>query len=254
MNVRFDILVLSALLAGLPFLLPKSAAGAGESRCQDFRVSKGDGQGLLRYCDDGVNQKVFLSGDLDSKRDQRSVIAVRKLMQRRNVGTFKVVTQNAGGGEVPWHQSLMMGVEDSCIGNCLIQTQVYGKCDSACNQLHLTCVRGASTRIMAGGKMLEHATTGSKKEGCRLCDPRVRGPCNICGAKESVAEYRDRCDRLLTGRGLDIDPRRQQMVFRYVQDLASLGYFNTTLLQPVSPPWAQVESQSNVRNAIEGQR
>jgi hypothetical protein len=37
----------------------------------------------------------------------------------------------------------MMAVEDACIDDCRIITEIEGRCESACNQLHTTCVRHA---------------------------------------------------------------------------------------------------------------
>ena len=52
-----------------------------------------------------------------------------------------------------------MAVEDACIKDCRIITEIKGRCESACNQLHITCVRNARTILHNAAKTCEHATT-----------------------------------------------------------------------------------------------
>src|SRR5688500_16705398 len=104
------------------FLLPLCLLGHtaqrpatfAESQCRSVQVSKGDvGEGQLRYCDNGTDQEVYLSGELYLRRTDRNMktaadfLALREILRefkKRDQGTFRVVTKNAGGGEIDWHQ------------------------------------------------------------------------------------------------------------------------------------------------------
>ncbi len=235
--------------------------------CSDFEVSKGsdNGEGILRYCDNGKDQLVYHSGELDigdtdktRYRDLRAINKVRLLMQKRSQGTFEIVTNMSGGGDVSWHQRLIMGVEDACVDRCVISTKVMGKCESACNQLHLTCAYGAKTFVDRGGQMLEHATTGDNNDqGCYRCDIRLpKEKCNLCSREEAVTEYKDRCDRLLKGRHVKIDLRRKALVSSYAEDLADRGVFDSVEFSNVLPPWAKMlnEPQTATQQSGTGTR
>src|SRR5688500_9272956 len=140
-----------------------------ENQCQSVQISKGDiGDGLLGYCDNGTDQEIYLSGELfirPTDRNQKlaaDYLAVKKILRefkKRDKGTFRVVTNNAGGGEIDWHQELIMAVEDSCIRDCRIITEIKGRCESACNQLHITCISHARTILHQAARTCEHAPT-----------------------------------------------------------------------------------------------
>ena len=62
------------------FLLPlcllghaaQQAAKFAENQCRSVRVSKGDiGEGQLKYCDNGTDQEIYLSGELDMRPTDR---------------------------------------------------------------------------------------------------------------------------------------------------------------------------------------
>ncbi len=218
--------------------------------CRNFKVSTGGEQkadGILRHCDDGKDQLVYLSGELDTRSDRRSLKSVIQRIQKRFSGRFQVVTKYAGGGEVEWHQDLMVAVEDSCLGACRIDTRVMGHCDSACNQLHLTCAQGATTLVERDGQLCEHASTGEIGDpDCTKCDPFDPKNCQICGAEESIYEYTERCDEMLKGRNIKIDPAKKKMVETYANRLGELGVFDTLNLTCIRPPWAISAPESSV--------
>lgn len=228
------------------------------SQCQSFTIGKGDhGSGQLRYCANSTHQQLYVSGEMDvgeddsvdcagnprhrrrrDCRDYRSVEAVKKLFKKRTKGTFEVITEGAGGGDVNWHQQLIMKVEDSCTKDCRITTKIRGRCESACAQLHVTCVKNAESIMEPGGQYCEHATNDA--EVCNLCDPNYPDePCYICPPKETIREYTDRCDEkeLLAGRNLDIDKAKVKQVGDFVRQLEKDGVFGTDKLSCRMPPW-----------------
>lgn len=246
------ILVLAALAVLSIFAEARGLYGDFQpAQCKDFPVTKGDGEGLLRHCDNGTDQLIYLSGELDpgddprrpDQRDLRAIGEVIKRLKTRPQGRFKVLTRDATGGDVEWHQRLMMAVEDHCPKGCKIETEVHGSCLSACNQLHLTCARGAVTTVMTDGRMCEHASVGEPgDEDCRKCDPKPPKECNICGPDESVDEYTSRCGRLLARGGqkrmVDVDPERRRMIESHAKRLAETGVFSSSSWTCVLPPWA----------------
>lgn len=218
--------------------------------CRSFRVSKGDGEGILRHCVNGDDQTLYLSGDLDTKRDLNSVKSVIGRMKKATQGRFTVITKDAGGGDVDWHSKLMMAVEDHCVGKCRIQTEVHGQCESACNQLHLTCARGARTLIMANGKLCEHASMDGP--GCHRRDPKPPYGNTICDREEAVAEYTRRCNELMQGRAsVDVDPKRQSMIKEYASKLAEKGVFDSESWTCHLPPWAEPAGRPLIQHAMD---
>lgn len=237
------VFVITCALAVCDLAWAKTApSGFLLTQCRDFPVTKGDGEGVLQYCDNGTDQLIYLSGDLDVQRDLKSVNSVIQKMRVGTSGRFQVITKNAGGGDVEWHQKLMMAVEDRCQKDCRIKTEVRGACESACNQLHLTCARGSTTMIMPDGKLCEHASTGDR-DTCSNCDPNPPKECNICGSAESIDEYTSRCGRLLIEKGkvrkVDVDPERKRMVEAHAKKLADMGVFDISKFSCHVPPWAE---------------
>src|SRR6185436_15534633 len=197
------ILLLALCLLGHAAQQPAKFA---ENQCRSVRVSKGEiGEGQLKYCDNGTDQEIYLSGELYIRPTDRNAksaadfLALKKILgefKRRDKGTFRVVTNNAGGGEIDWHQELIMAVEDACIKDCKIITEIKGRCESACNQLHITCVSNARTILHNAAKTCEHATTDEDNPKCNKRDPLVPGERDLCGAQEAVNEYEERCGKL----------------------------------------------------------
>ena len=63
------------------FLLPlcllgqaaRQPAKFAENQCRSVEVSKGEiGEGKLRYCDNGTDQEIYLSGELDIRPTDRN--------------------------------------------------------------------------------------------------------------------------------------------------------------------------------------
>ncbi len=248
-------LLVTTLLLFFIISRPAHSRGAvfAKTQCQSFEVSEavelpgeeeGD-DGVLRYCDNGTDQQVYLSGSLDTEehpsRDLKAVNKVIAKMKKRKSGVFEVITEQAGGGETEWHSKLIMAVEDSCKDRCRIETEVRGKCESACNQLHITCVQGATTLIRKGGETCDHAETDESDPSCRLRDPNPPHRRVICPLGTQIAIYRDRCGKLVRGRGLRINEARKKMLFDYVSWQAKQGIFGTEVLRCNNLPWADVE-------------
>ena len=243
---------IALLLVLLPHAAANQSAQSEKNRCQTFEISPGEiGEGKLRYCDNGSEQELYVSGELDERPTDRNnetaadLHAVNKIVRqfkKRDKGIFRVVTRNAGGGETEWHQRLMMRVEDACRKDCRIVTEIEGRCESACIQFHLTCVRYARTVLHTGGAILDHATIDEDNPACNKRDPFVPGEGDLCPASVAVAEYKDRCGVLTKGRGLDIDEERTREVFAFANRMASSGVFDTTRLTCVLLSWAEVES------------
>ena len=242
------ILLLSLLLMTTPAQRPATFA---ENQCQSVQVSKGEiGEGQLKYCDNGADQEIYLSGELDIRpTDQNEdsaadLVALKKIIRefkKRDRGTFRVVTNNAGGGETDWHQDLIMAVEDACIRDCRIITEIKGRCESACNQLHITCVSNARTILHHAARTCEHATTDEANPKCNKRDPLVPGERDLCGPKVAVNEYEERCGRLTRGRNLSIDDERKKRVYKFIESLARKGVFDTTRLTCTPLPWAETD-------------
>lgn len=236
----------------LPHVAIEQASTFGKERCRTVEISKGEiGEGKLRYCDNGVDQEIYLSGELDERPTDRSeggaadLKALRKILREfkeRDIGTFRVITNNAGGGETAWHQELIMAVEDACFEDCRIITEIEGKCESACNQLHTTCIRHSRTILHTGAATFEHATTDDDNRMCSKRDPLVPGEGDLCEAQVAVMEYKDRCGELTRGRDLDIDEERKKVVYAFLDKLAGEGVFDTTKLTCTLMPWAETES------------
>ena len=229
----------------------QQAAKFAENQCRSVRVSKGEiGEGQLKYCDNGTDQEIYLSGELYLRPTDRSMnsaadfLALKKILRefkKRDKGTFRVVTNNAGGGEIDWHQELMMAVEDACIKDCKIITEIKGRCESACNQLHITCVSNSRTILHHAAKTCEHATTDEDDPSCNGRDPFPSDERNLCSAKVAADGYKERCEELLEGRNLNIDHKRKRQIFEFLDMLARNGAFDTTRLTCTPLPWAETD-------------
>lgn len=245
------ILVVSVLL-----LLPRGAAQqaprSAKKRCLSVEVSRGDvGEGKLSYCDDGTDQEIYLSGEIDFRDSDRSeknaadLVALKKILRqfkKREEGVFRVVTNNAGGGETAWHERLIIAIEDSCTKDCRIITEIKGRCESACNQLHITCVRNARTILHKGAATCEHATTDEDSRRCNRRDPFDSRERDLCSAEMVVSEYKARCGELTKGRGLNIDEKRKKQIYEFIDGLARQGVFDTTKLTCTPVTWAETHS------------
>src|SRR5688572_2321665 len=237
----------------LLLFIPRDAADQtvnfGPKQCRTFDVSKGGiGEGKLRYCDNGTEQEIYVSGELDfretdrNEKDAADLVAIKKVLReikKRDKGVFRVVTNNAGGGETEWHQRLMIAVEDACTRDCRIITEVKGRCESACNQLHITCVKNARTILHTGAKTCEHATTDEENPKCNKRDPFDPNERDLCGTQVAVNEYKARCEELAKGRDLDIDGGRKKKIYEYLDQLALRGVFETTRLTCTPITWAE---------------
>ena len=233
---------------------PEQAPKIAENQCRSVPVSKGEiGKGQLKYCDNGTDQEIYLSGELDIRptdRNEKDAADLRALKQilrefkKRDQGTFRVVTNNAGGGEIDWHQELIMAVEDACIKDCKIITEIKGRCESACNQLHITCVTNARTIVHNAARTCEHATTDEDDPSCNKRDPFDSHERNLCSAKVAVDGYKERCEELLEGRNLNIDHKRKRQIFEFLDRLARNGVFDTTKLTCTPLPWAETDPTS----------
>jgi len=218
-------------------------------------VSKGDiGEGTLRYCDDGTDQEIYLSGEMDirptdaNEKSAADLVELKKVLReikKRETGMFRVVTNNAGGGETEWHQMLIMAVEDACTQDCRIITEIEGRCESACIQLHTTCVRNARTIFHRAAATCDHATTDEKNRGCHRRDPFNSGERDLCTPKVAVNEYKERCERLTRGRNLDLDQERKKQIYEFIDGLAKRGVFDTTSLTCTPLPWAETDSTAS---------
>ena len=236
---------------------PEQAPKFAENQCRSVPVSKGDiGEGQLKYCDNGTDQEIYLSGELDMRPTERieknaaDFLALQQIQsefKKRDKGTFRVVTNNAGGGEIDWHQELIMAVEDACIKDCKIITEIKGRCESACNQLHITCVRNARTILHHAARTCEHATTDEDNPKCNRRDPLVPGERDLCGAQVAVNEYEERCGHLTKGRNLKIDDERKKRVYEFIESLARKGVFDTTRLTCTPLPWAETDQTAAYR-------
>ena len=245
---RWMIILFLALC--LPGHAVEQAARFAEHQCRSVQVSKGSGEGRLEYCDNGTDQQIYLSGELDIKPTDRNkenaadLLALETLLRKfktRDKGIFRVVTNNAGGGEVDWHQELIMAVDDACIEDCKIITEVKGRCHSACNQLHITCVRNAKTFLHKSSTTCEHATTDEDDPRCNARDPFNPNERNLCSSKVAADEYKERCENLLRGRNLKIDRERKRQIFEFVDMLARSAVFDTTRLTCIPLPWAETD-------------
>lgn len=229
----------------------EQAAKFAENQCRSVRVSKGDfGEGQLKYCDNGTDQEIYLSGELDMKPSDRNeknaadFLALKKILRefkKRDKGTFRVVTNNAGGGEIDWHQNLIIAVEDACIKDCRIITEIKGRCESSCNQLHLTCVSNARTILHTAARTCEHATTDEDDPGCNRRDPFDSDERHLCSAKVAVDGYKERCGALIKGRSLNIDHKRKRQIYEFMDRLARKRVFDTTKLTCTPLPWAETD-------------
>jgi len=248
MRWTFILLLLLLLPRGAAQQAPKSA----NYKCLSVEVSKGEiGEGVLRYCDDGTDQEIYLSGEMDIRATDRSeknaadLVALKKILgelKKREGGIFHVVTNNAGGGETEWHQALIMAVEDVCIKDCRIITEIEGRCESACIQLHTTCVRNARTILHNAAAVCDHATTDEHSRHCRKHDPLDSSERDLCGPQVAVNEYKERCEQLTKGRNLNIDPERKKQIYEFIDSLAKNGVFDTTRLTCTPLPWAEADS------------
>ena len=245
--MRWMIVFLLAL--GLFGSAPEQAPKFAENQCRSVPVSKGDiGEGQLKYCDNGTDQEIYLSGELDMRPTERieknaaDFLALQQIQsefKKRDKGTFRVVTNNAGGGEINWHQDLIIAVEDACIKDCRIITEIKGSCESACNQLHITCVRNARTILHNTARTCEHATTDEDDPTCHRRDPFDSHERHLCSAKVAVDGYKERCEALMQGRNLTIDLKRKRQIFEFLDMLARKRVFNTTKLTCTPLPWAE---------------
>jgi hypothetical protein len=234
---------------------PEQAPKFAENQCRSVPVSKGDiGEGQLKYCDNGTDQEIYLSGELDKRPTERSeksaadFLALKQILRefkKRDKGIFRVVTNNAGGGEINWHQDLIIAVEDACIKECRIVTEIKGRCESACNQLHITCVRNARTILHNAAATCEHATTDEDDPTCNRRDPFDSHERHLCSAKVAVEEYKERCGDLLKGRSLNIDQERKKQIYEFLDRLAGKHVFDTTKLTCTPLPWAETDSAAS---------
>jgi len=242
------ILLLALCLLGHAAQQPAKFA---ENQCRSVRVSKGEiGEGQLKYCDNGTDQEIYLSGELDIRATDRNAksaadfLALKRILRefkKRDQGTFRVVTNNAGGGEIDWHQKLIMAVEDACIQDCKIITEIKGRCESACNQLHITCVRNARTIRHRGALTCEHATTDEDTPACNKRDPFDPSERDLCSTKVAVHEYKERCGVLAKGRDLNIDRERKKQIYEFIDKLARDRVFDTTRLTCTPLTWAETD-------------
>src|SRR5688572_24945515 len=90
------------LVCLLLLLLPREAAQQAsklpKKRCLSVEVSRGDvGEGKLSYCDDGTDQEIYLSGEIDFRDSDRSeknaadFVALKKILhqfKKREEGVF----------------------------------------------------------------------------------------------------------------------------------------------------------------------
>jgi|GEM_PF-2104998 hypothetical protein len=220
-----------------------------DTQCLSVDVSKGEiGEGKLRYCGNGTDQEIYLSGEMDIRPTDRNddnaadLVALRKVIgsfKKSEAGTFHVVTNNAGGGETGWHQMLIMAVEDACTKDCRIITEIEGRCESACNQLHITCVRNARTIRHRGALTCEHATTDEDTPACNKRDPFDPSERDLCSTKVAVHEYKERCGILARGRDLNIDRERKKQIYEFIDRLAKNRVFDTTRLTCTPLTWAE---------------
>jgi hypothetical protein len=228
---------------------PEQGAKFAENQCRSVPVSTGDmGEGQLKYCDNGTDQEIYLSGELDMRPTERieknaaDFLALQQILRefkKRDKGTFRVVTNNAGGGEINWHQDLIIAVEDACIKDCRIITEIEGRCESACNQLHITCVSNARTILHKAALTCEHATTDEEEPSCNRRDPFDSNERHLCSAKVAVNEYKERCGDLIKGRSLNIDHERKKQIYEFLDRLAGRHVFDTTKLTCTPLPWAE---------------
>jgi hypothetical protein len=249
------------LLLFLPVHAGEQATKVAENQCRSVQVSKGEiGEGQLKYCDNGTDQEIYLSGELylrptdQNMKSAADFLALKKILRvfkKRDKGVFRVVTNNAGGGEIDWHQELMMAVEDACIKDCKIITEIKGRCESACNQLHITCVSNARTILHRGARTCEHATTDEDDPGCNRRDPFDSNERYLCSAEVAVEGYKERCEELIEGRNLKIDHKRKRQIFEFLDMLAKNGVFDTTKLICTPVVWAETDpsaaSRVNIR-------
>jgi hypothetical protein len=247
--MRWTIILLLAL--GLLGHAAQQPVKFAPNQCQSVRVSKGDiGEGQLKYCDNGTDQEIYLSGELNIRPTDRNAknaadfLALKQILgefKRRDRGTFRVVTNNAGGGEIDWHQALIMAVEDACSKDCKIITEIKGRCESACNQLHITCVSNARTILHNAARTCEHATTDEDDPSCNKRDPFDSHERYLCSAKVAVEGYKERCEGLIAGRNLTIDHRRKRQIFEFLDMLARNRVFDTTKLTCTPLPWSETD-------------
>ena len=91
-----------ALVFLLLLLLPRGAVQqaprSAKKRCLSVEVSRGEiGEGKLRYCDDGTDQEIYLSGEMDirdsdqSEKNAADLVALKKILRqfkKREEGVF----------------------------------------------------------------------------------------------------------------------------------------------------------------------
>jgi hypothetical protein len=248
----------------LPFCFlghaPRQTAKFAQNQCRSVRVSTGEiGEGQLKYCDNGTDQEIYLSGELDMRpterieKDAADFLALQQILRefkKRDKGTFRVVTHNAGGGEINFHQDLIIAVEDACVKDCRIITEIKGRCESACNQLHITCVSNARTILHNAARTCEHATTDEDEPTCNRRDPFDSSERHLCSAKVAVDGYKERCGDLMKGRSLNIDHKRKRQIFEFLDRLARKGVFDTTKLTCTPLPWAETSSTTTGRASV----
>jgi len=233
-----------------------------QKQCRSFELSKGEiGEGVLRYCDNGTEQELYVSGELDFRPTDRSeknaadLIAIRKVIRdfkKRDKGVFRIVTNNAGGGETAWHYKLIMAVEDACVKDCRIITEIKGRCESACNQFHITCVKNARTILHKGAATCEHATTDEDNPACNRNDPNGSDEDDLCSTEVAVNEYKARCGVLTKGRNLNIDEDRKTEIYEFIDRLAKGGVFDTTRLTCTPITWADRDLTSGSGAGLSG--
>lgn len=220
-------------------------------QCKEIKTHNGDS--YLRYCDNGTDQLLEQSNELDDEDDPKDKARVRQIIamfKKRDKGTFKVVTKDSGGGSIDLYQDLIRAVEKSCKRNCFITTEVHGFCESACGQLHVTCVKNARTIAKYGSRVCDHASTASD---CKQCDPNPPYKCNVCGAADSVEEYKQRCGSFVKGTDLEIDRERKKQVEAFADRLAEQGVFRSSKFTCNMPPWAEVESSTRSASGPESE-
>ena len=66
------VVIILFLALCLPGHAVEQAARFAEHQCRSVQVSKGSGEGRLEYCDNGTDQQIYLSGELDITPTDRS--------------------------------------------------------------------------------------------------------------------------------------------------------------------------------------
>ena len=226
---------------------PVAAGDFQNKDCAEFKTN--EGAGVLKYCDNGKDQMLYLKGDLDDEEDPKDTARVAQIIDLfgdkvRKTGKFRVVTVDSGGGTTELFQNLMRSVELNCRNDCVIQTEINGQCQSACNQMHFTCVKNARTIANPGSNVCDHASTGDPPE-CKRRDINPPYKSDLCEVSDTLNEYLDRCNKFVEGRGLEIDEQRRSEVDKHFKGLADGKVFDTSKFTcNIKLPWADSTGDS----------